>query len=195
MRADSRGQAAAGDAVLRVRDLAVRFDSGRNVVHAVNGVSFDLEAGGALGDELVEALAGDVLHDDVGFMICIALGTACAAFGGGFADFVDGADVGVVDGGGEAGFAELGDAHLLGGEVAALEEFEDDGALEEGVVGKVDDAAAAGADLADELVLLDLASLHDFIIASVGVWMMKEERSSEAARTKWNFIAGSGQMT
>jgi len=49
VRADSRGQAAAGDAVLRVRDLAVRFDSGRNVVHAVNGVSLELEAGGALG--------------------------------------------------------------------------------------------------------------------------------------------------
>jgi oligopeptide/dipeptide ABC transporter ATP-binding protein len=49
MSADSHAQAAAGDAVLRVRDLAVRFDSGRNVVHAVNGVSFELEAGGALG--------------------------------------------------------------------------------------------------------------------------------------------------
>ena len=48
MTADSRVQAA-GDAVLRVRDLAVRFDSGRNVVHAVNGVSLELEAGGALG--------------------------------------------------------------------------------------------------------------------------------------------------
>jgi len=46
--ADSRAQAP-GDAVLRVRDLAVRFDSGRNVVHAVNGVSLELEAGGALG--------------------------------------------------------------------------------------------------------------------------------------------------
>jgi peptide/nickel transport system ATP-binding protein len=43
------GNAAAGSAVLRVRDLAVRFDSGRSVVHAVNGVSFDLEARGALG--------------------------------------------------------------------------------------------------------------------------------------------------
>ena len=38
-----------GDLVLRVRDLAVHFGSGRNVVHAVNGVSFDLEARGALG--------------------------------------------------------------------------------------------------------------------------------------------------
>ena len=49
MSADSRAQAALGDVVLRVRDLAVRFDSGRNVVHAVNGVSLELEAGGALG--------------------------------------------------------------------------------------------------------------------------------------------------
>ena len=130
----------------------------------------ELEAGGAFGDELVEGLAGDVLHDDVGFF-------AVAVFGGGFADVVDGADVGVVDGGGEAGFAELGGAHLLGGEVAALEELEDDGALEEGVVGEVDDAAAAGADLADELVLLDLAALHDFIIARCGG--VDDERTSE----------------
>jgi len=46
---DGRAQAAASDPVLRVRDLSVRFDSRRNVVHAVNGVSFDLEVGGALG--------------------------------------------------------------------------------------------------------------------------------------------------
>ena len=89
----------------------------------------ELEAGGAFGDELVEGLAGDVLHDDVGFF-------AVTAFGGGLADVVDGADVGVVDGGGETGLAELGGAHLLDGEVAALEELEDDGALEEGVVGE-----------------------------------------------------------
>jgi oligopeptide/dipeptide ABC transporter ATP-binding protein len=49
VRAGGGGRAAAGGAVLRVRDLAVRFDRGRGVVHAVNGVSFELEAGGALG--------------------------------------------------------------------------------------------------------------------------------------------------
>jgi oligopeptide/dipeptide ABC transporter ATP-binding protein len=47
--ADGRTPTATSNPVLRVRDLAVRFDSGRNVIHAVNGVSFDLEAGGALG--------------------------------------------------------------------------------------------------------------------------------------------------
>jgi oligopeptide transport system ATP-binding protein len=46
---DGWAPAAAGDSVLRVRDLAVRFDSGRKVIYAVNGVSFDLQAGGALG--------------------------------------------------------------------------------------------------------------------------------------------------
>jgi oligopeptide/dipeptide ABC transporter ATP-binding protein len=35
--------------VLSVRDLVVRFRTGRRVVHAVNGVSFDLPPGGALG--------------------------------------------------------------------------------------------------------------------------------------------------
>ena len=84
----------------------------------------------------------------------------------------------MVDGGGETGLAKLGGPHLLGGEVAALEELEDDGALEEGVVGEIDDATAAGPDLADELVLLDLAALHGSIIASVRVWMMK-------GRTDW----------
>src|SRR5689334_22253835 len=47
---DGQTPAAVTDPVLRVRDLSVRFDSGRNVVvHAVNSVSFDLEASGALG--------------------------------------------------------------------------------------------------------------------------------------------------
>ncbi len=120
---------------------------------------------------LSRRLAGDVLHDDVGFF-------GVAGFGGGFADVVDRADVGVVDGGGETGLAELGGAHLLDGQVAALEEFEHDGALEERVVGQEYDAAAASADLADELVLLDDPSLHAFIIASAGVGKVKGNAES-----------------
>ena len=137
---------------------AERVRGGEAVGDLDAGGEDELEAGGALGDELVEALAGDVLHDDVGFGLV-------SGFGGGFADLVDGADVGVIDGGGEAGLAELGGAHLLGGEGAALEQLEHDGALQERVVGEVDDAAAAGADLAHELVLLDDAALHEGIIS------------------------------
>ncbi|MGZ4138063.1 MAG: ABC transporter ATP-binding protein, partial [Actinomycetota bacterium] len=37
------------DPVLAVRDLVVGFRTGKRVVHAVNGVSFELEAAGALG--------------------------------------------------------------------------------------------------------------------------------------------------
>ena len=80
----------------------------------------------------------------------------------------------MVDGGGEAGFAELGGAHLLEGERAALEDFEHDGALEQGVVGEVHDAAAAGADLADELVVLDCAVLHS--ASSLAGWYLLKTR-------------------
>ena len=78
----------------------------------------------------------------------------------------------MVDGGGQARLAELGGAHLFDGEVAALKELQDYGTLEQGVGGEVDDAAAACADLAEEFVLLDDASLHKLIIASCGVWMI-----------------------
>ena len=77
------------------------------------------------------------------------------------------------------------------GEVAALEQLEHDGALEEGVVGKVDDAAAARADLANEFVLLDDASLHVSIIARVGVGKIKttvviaSQRVSAAHEFEW----------
>ncbi len=132
---------------------------GRETVGDLNaGGEDELEAGRSFGDDLVERLAGNVLHDDVGFF-------AVAGFGRSFAYVVDGADVGVVDGRGQAGLAKLRGAHLLDGEVAALEELDDDGALQEGVVGEKHDPAAAGADLADELVLLDDAALHASIIA------------------------------
>jgi len=101
----------------------------------------ELQAGGALGDDLVERLAGDVLHDNVGLVLS-------AGLGGCLADVVDGGDVGVVDGGGEAGLAQLRGADLLQRERAALEQLEDDGTLQERVGGQVDDARAAGADLA-----------------------------------------------
>jgi len=41
--------ASAPEAVLSVRDLVVRFRSGKRVVYAVNGVSLDVTAGGAIG--------------------------------------------------------------------------------------------------------------------------------------------------
>ena len=64
-----------------------------------------------------------------------------AAFG--FADVVDGADVGVIEGGSGLGFAlEASERLRVGGDVFG-EKFECDEAMEAGVFGFVDDAHAA----------------------------------------------------
>ena len=141
---ENLGQAAIGEHDVGGLEVAMEDAEGVGGGEAVGDLDADgedeLQAGGAFGDELIEGLAGDVLHDDEGFL----------AF---FADFVDGADVGVLDGGGHARFAQDGGAHLFEGERAALEDFEHDGAHELGVVGEVDDAAAAGSQFADQLIV------------------------------------------
>ena len=138
------GQAAIGKHDVGGLEVAMEDAEGVGGGEAVGDLDADgedeLQAGWAFGDELIEGLAGDVLHDDEGFL----------AF---FADFVDGADVGVLDGGSHARLAKDGGAHLLEGERAALEDFEYDGAHELGVVGEVHDAAAAGSELANQLIV------------------------------------------
>ena len=64
-----------------------------------------------------------------------------------------------------------GGAHLLGGLGAALEQLQHDRPLQQRVVGQEHHAAAAGADLAEELVLLDDAALHGCIIAVRPGWI------------------------
>ncbi len=71
-----------------------------------------LRVGRAAGNQLVERLAGDVLHDD-------------EALVAGFAHFVDAADVGVLDGRGQPRLAEHGGAHLLSREQAGAQNLED----------------------------------------------------------------------
>jgi len=107
----------------------------------------ELHIGGAAGDETVERLAGDVLHDDVGFVAR-------------FASFVDSADVWMLNGGCEAGFAEHSRAHLLGGKGSSAQDFEHDGPLQLRVVGKVDHAASPGAKPADNFVMCDRLFCH-----------------------------------
>ena len=123
-----------------------------------SGGERELQAGRALGDHLVQRLAGDVLHDDVGLVLP-------ARLGGRLADVVDGGDVGVVDGRGQAGLAQLRGADLLQRERAALEQLEDDRALQQRVGGQIDDTRSARADLALDLVVADCAALHALIIA------------------------------
>ncbi len=122
--------------------------SGETFRYLDTGRQNELEGGRTLGDELVEALSGNVLHDDVRLF-------GLASFGRGLSYVIDGADVRVVDRGGKASLAELRRPHLLDGQVAALEQLEDDRPLQQGVVGEVHDSAAARADLTDEFILLD----------------------------------------
>ena len=87
-------------------------------VEAVGDLDADgedqLEAGRPASDELVKRLARNVLHDDE------ALVTT-------FADFVNGADIGVFNGRGEARFAQNSRAQLLGREQAGAENFKTTG--------------------------------------------------------------------
>ena len=150
------------------------------------GGEHELQAGGSFPDHLVEALAGNVLHDDVG----LVLATVCR----GFANVVDGADVRVIDSGGEPGFSELGGAHLLKRLGAALEELEHDRPLQQRVGCEVHNARAARSDLAQELIVPDCAALHDFIIASSGCDRSARKRviinDSQFARRYWRVLAG-----
>ncbi len=72
-----------------------------------------------------------------------------------FADVVDGADVGMVERGGGAGFAlEAFEGLRIASEIVG-EKFERDEAAEAGVFGFVDDAHAAAAEFFDDAVMRD----------------------------------------
>src|SRR5262249_45060491 len=92
-----------------------------------------------------ERLPLDEGHDDVGDAVLLA-------------DVVDGADVGVADGGGGAGLAEEAAAgHLRGlAGVVAARHLDGDGALQLRVERLVDDSHAAGAERLEDDVPADL---------------------------------------
>ena len=94
------------------------------------------------GDQVLEGLALEALHGDEGDVFV-------------FADFVDGADVGMVEGGGGAGFAAeaLQSDGILGERFG--EKFEGHGAAEFEVFGAIDDAHATAAELFDDAVMGD----------------------------------------
>jgi len=106
-------------------------------------------------DDLIQALAGDVLHHDISFGL-IPFGLTY---------LIDSADVRVIDGRGQAGLAQLGGAHLLRCLLPALEQLQNHRALQQRVVGQKHNAAPARADLAHELILLNHTALHTLIIS------------------------------
>ena len=88
---------------------------------------------------LVQRLAGDVLHGDVWL-------TA------GLGDFVNRADVGVVEACGGAGFAQQPRARLLVGKPRGGQQLQGDVAVESIVMGTIDLTHAAGAEERRDLV-------------------------------------------
>ena len=99
------------------------------------------------GDAVLEGQAVEVLHGDEGLSIF-------------FADVVNGADVGMVQGGGGFGFAaETLERLAVLGDVFR-EEFQGDEAIEAGVFGLVDDAHAAAAQLFNNAVVRDGLADH-----------------------------------
>ena len=102
---------------------------------------------GAFMNDGVEGLARDILHDDVGFI-------------GGLADFIDGTDIRVLNSRCEPGFPQDRGPHLLDGERPFPQHFEHDRPHQQRVGGKIDNATAARAQLAGDLVVLQDAGLH-----------------------------------
>ena len=101
-----------------------------------------VELEGTAGDEILTGLAFETFHGDEGLSVF-------------FADIVDGADVGVVEGGGGFGFAAK-TAEGLGifGE-RVREKFEGDEAVEARVLRLVDDAHAAAAEHLGHAIVRD----------------------------------------
>ena len=109
-----------------------------------------LQAGRPARDELVERLAGHILHGDVAFVAA-------------FAHFVDAAHIGMLDGRGQPRLAQHSGAHLLDGEQAGAQNLEHHGPLQQRVVGQVDHAAASGAQAAENFVMFNRFARHGSI--------------------------------
>ena len=108
-----------------------------------------------LGDAGFEAFALDQGHRQEGLAI-------------GLADFVDRADVGMIESGGGLGFAKETGFGLVVAKQVRRQELQRDGALEARVLGLVDDAHAALAELFEDLVVTDGLADQDSSIVPAG---------------------------
>jgi hypothetical protein len=138
------GLAAAGDEDVGGLDVAMDDALGVGGVEGVGDFEGDFEEGveveGVAVDAMLKGGAVEILHGDEGLAVL-------------FADVVDGADVGVVQGGGRLGFAfEAGEGLGILGDVVG-EEFQGDVAVKARVLGFVDNAHAAATELFEHAVV------------------------------------------
>ena len=98
-------------------------------------------------NELVQRLAGHILHDDVGLFAALA-------------HLVDAAHVGMLDGRCETRLAQHRGAHLFGRQDAGVQHLQHHRSLQQRVVGLVDHSTAARAQPPQNLVMCDSFPLH-----------------------------------
>ena len=133
-------------------DVAMDDAFGVGGVEAVGDLDAPIEEGFDLEQErpaiiVLQSLAVEEFHGD-----------EVAAFV--FVDFVDGADVGVIEGGGGARFAlETFESLRVAGEIFG-EKFQRDETAELGVFGFVDDAHSAAAEFFEDAVMGDGLADH-----------------------------------
>ena len=119
-------------------------------------------------DAIFQSAAFEVLHHDVVTGLRFS-----AVFDLVFADVVDGADVGMIEGGGGAGLAaETLEGLGIAGDFIG-QEFEGDEALQAGVFRFVDDAHAATAELFDDAVVRDGLANHAEDARMAGRFILK----------------------
>lgn len=119
----------------RVRSLEAVEDLGGNVEETV-------ERERALFDLFAEGEAVEKLHGDKNMVVVVV-------------DLINGANIGVVEGGSGAGFTEEAIAHLGIVSNFGRKEFESGETLEAGVFGFIDDAHAALSDALEDAVVGD----------------------------------------
>ena len=141
--------AARGDENIRGLDVAMDDAFGVRGIEGVGDLDGEFEGffdGQRLaGNAVLQRLAFEVLHGDEGPSVFLG-------------DFVNGADVGVIEGGGGAGFAlEAFESGAIFGHIVG-EEFQGDEATEGGVFGFVDHAHAAATEFFDNAIVGDGAA-------------------------------------
>jgi len=146
--------ASSGDEKISGLDVAMNDTGGVSGIEAVGDLDAPIEEGfgveRAAVDVVFEGLAVEKFHGD-----------EVAAFE--FVDFVDGADVGMVEGGGGLGFAlETFERLSVASEIFG-KKFEGDETAELGVFGFVNDAHAAAAEFFEDAVVRDGLADHLFV--------------------------------
>ena len=141
-----------GDEDVGGLDIAMSDSTKVGMIEGVSNLNGDVEnafnAKGLARDEVLERLALKKLHDNEGLIAGV------------FADFVDRADVRVVEGGSGSSFTKEAFERKLVGDGFGSEKFERDVAIEDGVTRGVNHTHPPTAEFLDDLVVRNRLANH-----------------------------------